>query len=96
MPLYAILANWTEQGIRNVKQAPQRSDGLRQAVEAAGGKVLSLLYTMGGYDLVVTVELPSDEVANELMIRAGMQGFVRTTTLKGWSAADFAKLAQKL
>ncbi|MGB6501243.1 MAG: GYD domain-containing protein [Thermoplasmata archaeon] len=96
MPFYAILANWTEQGIRTVKQAPQRSDGLRKAVEAAGGRVLSLLYTMGGYDLVVCVELPSDEVANELMLRSGMQGFVRTTTLKGWSAAEFAQLSQKL
>jgi uncharacterized protein with GYD domain len=96
MPFYVILANWTEQGIRTVKQAPQRSDGLRQAVEAAGGRVLSLLYTMGGYDLVVSVELPSDEVANELMLRSGMQGFVRTTTLKGWSAAEFSQLSQKL
>jgi uncharacterized protein with GYD domain len=96
MPLYAVLATWTEEGIRTVKQAPQRSEALRRAVEAAGGRVLSLLHTMGTYDLVATLELPSDEAANELMLRAGMQGFVRTTTLKGWSAADFAQLAQKL
>jgi uncharacterized protein with GYD domain len=96
MPLYAVLASWTEEGIRTVKQAPKRSDALRSAVEAAGGRVLSLLHTMGVYDLVATVELPSDEVANEILLRAGMQGFVRTTTLKGWSGPEFAQLVGRL
>jgi len=96
MPLYAMLATWTEEGIRTVKQAPQRSEALRRAVESAGGRVLSLLHTMGTYDMVATLELPSDEVANELMLRSGMQGFVRTTTLKGWTGAEFSQLVQKL
>jgi len=96
MPLYAVLATWTAEGIRTVKQSPQRSDALRKAVEAAGGKVLSFLHTMGAYDIVATLELPSDEVANEIMLRSGMQGFVRTTTLKGWSGAEYAALVQKL
>lgn len=96
MPFYVVLANWTEEGVRTVKQAPARGEALRRSVEAAGGKVLSMLHTMGGYDAVVSVELPSDQVANELMLRAGMQGFVRTTTLKGWSPAEFSALVEKL
>jgi len=96
MPLYAVLGSWTEEGIRAAKQSPQRTEAFRRAVEGAGGRVLSLLHTMGAYDLVATLEVPSDEAANELMLRLGMQGFVRTTTLKGWSEADFAHLAQKL
>jgi uncharacterized protein with GYD domain len=60
------------------------------------GKVLSYLNTMGAYDVVIAVELPSDEVANQLALRAGMQGFVGTTTLKGWSAAEFAQPVKTL
>jgi len=58
--------------------------------------VLSFLHTMGAHDLVIAVELPSDDVANQLALRAGMQGFVRTTTLKGWTASEFADLTRKL
>jgi len=96
MPSYVILVNWTAEGIRAVKQSPARADAFRKTVEQAGGKVLSFLHTMGAYDLVAAVELPSDDVANQLALRAGMQGFVRTTTLKGWSSAEFAKLVQSL
>jgi len=96
MPSYVILVNWTAEGIRAVKQSPERGEAFRKSVEQAGGKVLSFLHTMGAYDLVVAVELPSDDVANQMALKAGMQGFVRTTTLKGWTAAEFAKLARTL
>ena len=96
MPHYVMLGNWTAEGIRNVKQGPQREEAFRKAVEAAGGKVLLDLHTMGAYDFVVAVELPSDEAVNLVALRTGQQGFVRTTTLKGWSAAEFAQLVQKI
>jgi len=96
MPHYVVLVNWTAEGIRAVKKSPERGEAFRKSVEQAGGKVLSFLHTMGTYDLVIAVELPSDDVANQLALRAGMQGFVRTTTLKGWTAAEFAELVRKL
>ena len=37
MPSYLSLVNWTDQGIRNVKDAPTRVDHFKQAVQAAGG-----------------------------------------------------------
>jgi uncharacterized protein with GYD domain len=96
MPFYVMLGNWTEEGIRNVKQGPQREEAFHKAVESSGGKVLLDLHTMGAYDFVAAVELPSDEVASLLALRTGSQGFVRTTTLKGWSASEFAQLVKKL
>ncbi|HYB63032.1 MAG TPA: GYD domain-containing protein [Thermoplasmata archaeon] len=96
MPQYAVLVNWTEEGVRSVKKVPQRTEQFRTAIESSGGRVLAFLHTMGTYDAVATVELPSDDVANELLLRFGSQGFCRTTTLKGWSTGDFAKLAERL
>ena len=96
MPHYVILASWTEEGIRNVKNAPKRAEAFRKAVDAAGGKVLLELHTMGPHDLVTALELPSDEAMNLLALRFGSQGFVRTTTLKGWTPTEFAQLVQNI
>jgi uncharacterized protein with GYD domain len=51
---------------------------------------------MGPYDVVATLELPSDEVLNEIMLRSGMQGFVRTETLKGWTGPEYAELVRRI
>jgi uncharacterized protein with GYD domain len=91
-----VLANWTDQGIRAVKETPKRAEALRKIVEAAGGKVVLLLYTMGPYDAVSVTELPSDEVANEVAFRIGMQGNVRTVSMKGWTESEIGKIIQKL
>ncbi len=47
MPTYVVLVNWTDQGIRAVKESPQRLDATRKAIEAAGGKMLGFYLTMG-------------------------------------------------
>ena len=39
MPTYIMLAKWTDQGIRNVKESPQRLDAAKKGIEAAGGKI---------------------------------------------------------
>jgi uncharacterized protein with GYD domain len=96
MPSYVILGNWTEEGMRALKQAPQRSEAFSRAAVAAGGRVSSMLYTIGPYDFVAIVEFPSDEVANQVILRTGMQGSARTTTLKGWTAAEFLGLVGQL
>jgi len=42
---------WTDQGIRNVRESPKRAEAVRKLAEQLGGKVW-LWYTMGDYDLV--------------------------------------------
>lgn len=96
MPHYVLLGQWTEQGIRDLPHAPQRSEAFHEAVRTLGGKVLLDLHTMGQYDLVLAVELPSDDAVNALALRMGRQGFVRTTTLKGWTGPEFAELVRTL
>lgn len=61
MPRYIILLKMTDQGIRTVKDLPKRVANARQAVEKAGGKWLDWNLTMGEYNAVATMEMPSDE-----------------------------------
>ena len=96
MPHFVILWKWTDQGIRNVKDAPERRREVKEAVERAGGRWISGFYTLGEYDGVVAVELPSDEAANRILMTIGSGGNVRTTTLKAFSEAEADKTIGQL
>ncbi|MSQ13446.1 MAG: GYD domain-containing protein [Dehalococcoidia bacterium] len=96
MPSYLILANYTDQGIRTIKQSPQRVEAFKQAATAAGGKVVFVYLTMGQYDLALLAELPNDEVAARLALTVGAQGNVRTTTLKAFQETEFQRIIGSL
>ncbi len=81
MPSYLILANWTDQGIRNVKDSPGRLGTFKQVIEAAGGRLIYFYLTMGEYDFAVVVEVPDDETAGRVLLHLGSLGNVRTIYL---------------
>jgi uncharacterized protein with GYD domain len=86
-----VLGNWTEQGIRNVTEAPNRIKTTHSMVEKAGGK-MQLFYTLGDYDFVMLVELPTDEAAVSVLASLGSMGNVRTKTLKAWTEMEGGKI----
>jgi uncharacterized protein with GYD domain len=96
MGTYVILMNYTDQGVKAVKESPARVKGMYKAVEAAGGKITAMYATMGQYDLVAIAEGPSDQVALALLLGLGMAGNVRTTTLKAFGMEEFAALLKQL
>ena len=95
MSCYIVLANWTDQGIRNVKDAPKRAAAVRAAVEKAGGKYVRY-YTFGQYDMVGIFEGINDEAVMSILLALGSQGNIRTTTLKAFTEAEGAKIIEKL
>jgi uncharacterized protein with GYD domain len=96
MPSYVILMNLTEQGVKNIKEAPARIGSAAQALEAAGGKLLAFYTVMGAYDYVAVVEAPNDQVALAQLLALGMQGFVRTTTLRAFTVEELAGVLKQL
>ena len=96
MPYYITLGNWTEQGIRTVKDVPKRVEGARAMIEKHGGKLHSMFITMGKYDFVSVAEAPNDEAVMQWTLALGSMGNSRTTTLKGWTPEDAAKVLAKL
>ena len=81
MPTYIMLANWTDQGARQVKDSPKRVDSVKKALAEMGGEFKSLYMTMGDYDLVVVYEAPDDAVAARFTLLMGQLGTVRTKTM---------------
>ena len=91
MSNFVILGNWTEQGIKNVKDAPKRVIDSRKMVEKAGGK-MQFYTTMGKYDFMLLVEIPKDEDLAAIMLCVGSMGNVRTNTMKAWTEEQAAKI----
>ena len=96
MPTYISLANWTDQGIRNVKESSQRLAAAKKAIEADGGKMTDFYLTMGRYDMVVIIEAPSDEAATTTLLRIGSGGSVRTETMRAYPEDEYRNIIAKI
>ena len=95
MPHYVILGNYSEQGIRNIKDSLKRDEDARRMIERAGGK-MQLYYTLGEYDFVAVLEMPNDESLMKFLLEVGQAGNVRTKTLKAWSETEAHKAMSQL
>ena len=52
MANYVMLANFTDQGIRNVKDTVKRAEAFKEMAKAAGVTVKDLYWTLGQFDIV--------------------------------------------
>ncbi len=96
MATYIVLASYTDQGIRNIKEAPARLRQAEQLAQQLGCKITSFHLTLGAYDFVATVEAPDDESVARLLLSLGSQGNVRTTTLKALSRDQFEQIIRTM
>lgn len=96
MATYVMLMKLTNEGIQDIKNAPERIEEGIKGWEAMGGKVTAFYTVMGEYDYVAIGEGPSDEAALTFLLALGKQGFVRTTTLKAFTREEFAEIVKKL
>jgi uncharacterized protein with GYD domain len=96
MPTYIVLGRFTDQGIRNVKQVPERARRARETVEQLGGKMVSLHYTQGQYDFVSTLEFPDEASAMTFLLGTGALGNVRTETLRAFTVEEMSNFLAKI
>jgi len=96
MPTYISLLKLTEQGIKNIKDAPARVEQAIKAMEAGAGKFIGFYAVMGEYDYVVIAEAPNDEAMMTYLLALGSLGNVKTSTMKAFTKEQFADLVKKL
>ncbi len=96
MSTYILLANYTDQGIRTIRESPGRVDAAQALIRELGGEMKQFYLTMGTHDMVVITELPSDEAAAKLALKLGSLGNVRTTTLKAFTEPEYRTLIAEL
>jgi uncharacterized protein with GYD domain len=93
---YIVLVNWTEQGVKNVRDSPKRLDAAKKSLADMGGSFREFYLTMGEYDMVAVCEAPDDAVAARFALQLGMGGNVRTRTLKAFPEAAYREIINSL
>ena len=96
MATYIILINWTEEGIKNVKESPNRLDMAKKVFQAAGAEIKEFYLVMGKYDMVVVAEAPGDETVAKLALTIGSGGAIRTETLRAFTEDEYRKIIASL
>ena len=96
MPTYIVLGNYTDQGIRAVRDSLKREDAFRKQCEKVGAQIKDVYRTMGRYDMVATIDAPDDVTATSLLYSVGAMGNIRTETLRAFSRQETEEAFSKL
>lgn len=96
MATYIMLANFTDQGIRNVKDTTRRADAFKDLAKDAGATVTDIYWTLGQFDVVVIIDAPDDAVMTGLGLALGKSGNVRTQTLRAFSQPDMNNILARV
>ena len=91
MGTYIALINFTDQGIRNIKDSPKRFDAATKLAKSMGMKLKQGFYTMGQYDIVIIAEGP-EEAAAAWLFKIGSLGNVKTSTLRAFTVEEARKI----
>ena len=96
MAHYIILANFTDQGIRNIKDTAKRAKAFRDTAKDMGVSVKDIYWTLGPYDVVLTAEARDDETIALLMMKVGSLGNLKSQTLRAFSEAEISSIVSKI
>lgn len=95
MATFVSLISFTDQGVRNIKDSPDRFEAFRAMAEASGVTVRSVYWTMGSRDMVVTVDGP-EETAAAVMMKVSSLGNVRSETLRGYGPEEMRRILGRM
>lgn len=96
MAYYVLLSNFTDQGIKSVKDTQKRAEAFKNAAKERGVKVHQLLWTLGQHDVVAIAEADDDVAATALALSLASQGNIRTQTLRAFDSTDMTKIMAKM
>ena len=91
-----LLMKLTDQGVKDIKNAPQRIEQSIKTFEKMGGKMLGFYAVTGEYDYISIGESPNDEVGMAFVLGLSAIGNVRVTTLQAFTKEEFAGMLSKL
>jgi len=96
MAHYVVLAKFTDQGMRAIKETPKRAKAFRETASALGVKIKDIYWTLGQHDVVLTMEAPDDETAAALMLKVGSLGNLTSQTLRAFTESEITLLVSRV
>ncbi|MBO0741404.1 MAG: GYD domain-containing protein [Hyphomicrobiaceae bacterium] len=96
MASYVLLATYTEQGLRAIKDTVKRTEAVRELANKAGITMRESYWTLGAYDVVAVFEAPDDEAMTAFSLSVAKLGNVKTQTLRAFSSKDMGTILGKM
>jgi uncharacterized protein with GYD domain len=96
MATYIVLGQFTDQGVRNVKETTKRAKSFQAMAQKLGVTVKAIYWTLGPYDVVTVADAPDDESVTALLLSAGALGNLRTQSLRAFSAEEMGRILGKM
>jgi uncharacterized protein with GYD domain len=96
MATYVTLYNFTEQGLRNIKDTVKRAEAAKKAGSEVRIKLKEILWTQGQYDLIAISEAPDEATATAFSLSLLKAGNLRAQTLRAFTAAEMEKILEKV
>ncbi len=94
--LFIMSLNFTDQGIRGIKDAPKRAKAARDLAKKLGVEIKDLYLTSGDSDLVVITETADGDNMAKFALALGSLGNVRSRTARAWTAEEYQKIVAAL
>ena len=96
MAMYISLVQFTDQGIRNVKDTVKRGEAAIAEAKKMGMKITEEFWTMGAYDVVVLFDAPDDATMSAFALKVGSMGNVKSQTLRAFRKQEMEGILAKL
>ena len=96
MARYVSLIQFTDQGVRNIKDTVKRNAASMAEAEKMGMKIIEALWTMGAYDVVVLLEAPDDETMTAFALKVSALGSIKTQTMRAFRTEEMESILAKI
>ena len=96
MAKYVSLLQFTDQGIRNVRDSIKRAAAATAEAEKMGVKVTDAFWTMGAYDVVLLLDAPDDETISAFFLKVGSLGNVKSQTMRAFRREEMESILAKI
>ena len=96
MVRYITLCNFTDQGIRSIKETTKRADAVKEAAKKFGANMTHIFWTLGPYDLISIVEAPDEMSGTAFALAVGSVGNLRMQSLRAFSKEEMNGILGKM
>jgi uncharacterized protein with GYD domain len=96
MATYVVLMQFTDQGIRAVKNTAQRAGQAAEMAKTFGCEMKQIYWTLGEYDIVSVVEAADEQSLLAFGFALGSGGNVRSQTLRAFTKDEISSVMGRL
>lgn len=89
MARFVLLLKFTEKGITNIKDSPNRAQQFKAQAAQAGVHMEGQYWLLGEYDGLVVLSAPSEDKITALTLHLASLGYVRTCLCRAYDDNEF-------